>query len=276
MSEREIPDEIKQENEKSTKENPELSPDIIEKIMEKVVDINNPGLGYSFLDPYADRTERLYDEVKNVLHNGLYQWGIDISMGQVKFNITGRAFDLNESDFPIKDNMYNHQNTVGILFDASGFQEVVPGSYLTVGKFAASMNDDVVMDFWKKYFKDLKPGDRRVVSHPKFQSLFPRYLDEYGYPKIDSEWGFILEGGVAKKYIIGVTLGAKVDGQKISSAIVQTNTGELSNCIPVYSQTGSLIWPKQMSYQEVKRSVTEREKIKHQEQEEIDSGSSLE
>jgi len=47
---------------------------------------------------------------------------------------------------------------------------------------------------------------------------------------------------------------------------IKKNYEETSeNLIPAYNESGDLLWPKQMSYEEVKRFVAERDKNKKEE-----------
>ncbi len=46
--------------------------------------------------------------------------------------------------------------------------------------------------------------------------------------------------------------------------------------LPVYRSNGNLLWPKQMTYKEVKAFVAERDAKKAWENNEVDSGSSPE
>lgn len=52
--------------------------------------------------------------------------------------------------------------------------------------------------------------------------------------------------------------------KKISDEVIKANKGKPKNLLPIYDFDGNLLWPKQMSYEEVKKFVAEKDKNKEE------------
>ncbi|MCX6763997.1 MAG: hypothetical protein NTZ97_04720, partial [Candidatus Moranbacteria bacterium] len=56
--------------------------------------------------------------------------------------------------------------------------------------------------------------------------------------------------------------------EKVALKMIGINKGKPKNLVPLYDLDGNLLWPKQMSYEEVKKFVAERDKNKINDQKE--------
>jgi hypothetical protein len=142
-----------------------------------------------------------------------------------------------------------------VLFDLSGFEEDMP---------TPGFHDPV--DMRSKTF-------RPVESYNQPEKQLTR--DEKGRPMPEAEWGFVAAFRIRPARFKGIAVDisgaekyASSDwGQKLISKITSAmREGVRDNhyLVPVYDQDGNLLWPKQMSYEEVKKFVVERDKLKEE------------
>lgn len=241
----------------------ELSPEVIEKIMDKVEDINSKGLAYSVLS----RSGTGEDELSIILQDGLSRKGYAVHT-PIYFNIVGRAYDVEgESELGESEISGSHwvrrQDKVVVLFDSNDFEETHPNEaddpekweQVIMGKYTVdlmicnmpdgrrdihSITDGVVVDKSKSNFKELRKRG---------------YIDENGRFKPSTDFGFKLFGEVAPSQFRGIVVNGHIDFYTTIKEIQKSGL-----FLPVYDGNGNLLWPKQMSYEEVKKFVEERDK----------------
>ena len=268
----------------------ELSPEQIEKIMEKVQDLQMQGIAFSALipdinvpdSPYREAVVRrkYIDNLKTVLQSGLIQRGSTVGANSeeiheqrkkryvfslrkkrqapfVYFNITGRMHDsrvgiytqkmIEENDFqtakPVEISASEYGSyPIIMLFDLQGFQESIDqrhGEALPLGTYQPNHPD----------IRDSKDGKTTV----------------------DSEFGFVLGGRVAPRKFTGILLHPTKYGRHLKDYYLidewLRGIKEINDTLPVYDCFGNLLWPKEMSYEEVKQFVAEREAKKKETEE---------
>ncbi|MFA6973134.1 MAG: hypothetical protein WC238_00145 [Parcubacteria group bacterium] len=106
-------------------------------------------------------------------------------------------------------------------------------------------------------------------------------------PKVDTERGFTLSYRIPPRLFKGIVFQPDTDYLKIEKLTPERMSEETKNIalimkeacgektelyLPIYDKTGNLLWPKQMSYEEVKKFVAERAEKKA----EVDSETSSE
>ncbi|MFA6278528.1 MAG: hypothetical protein WCS97_00365 [Candidatus Paceibacterota bacterium] len=247
----------------------DLSPETIEKIMEKVQDINKKGTAFTQINVTRDAggggEHSLKKEVlAKIYREGLlgcpdFTWGKteiskenwsknlrdgESSGGNVFFNILGRM-DAYKYEQPqsIKDShwMSRRNPNVFIIFDLSSFSERVE-----MGK--------------SKRASELFPGKSRTYrAMDNLHGFHDDQLNEEGATIVTSEDGFALSHRLAPRYFRGIvgdygTLDAQIEAYKDKPELL----------LPIYNEEGDLRWPKQMSYEEVKKFVAERDKGKEE------------
>ncbi|OGY30868.1 MAG: hypothetical protein A2805_03660 [Candidatus Andersenbacteria bacterium RIFCSPHIGHO2_01_FULL_46_36] len=293
MSERfeRAPQPMQQEPESENSEHPaapetELSPEVLEKVMEKVRDIDKPGIGYHELQGKKENLESIFrdgllgtdflveDRVgrKSVKEQGREDWKKNAREHNavVFFNITGTVESSRSKDLEIAQSYYvepSFKNSTVILFDIGKFKE----NETTLKRFST--------------------GDRpRVIPESKTYQR-DSYNKDFG---VDTEYGFILHYRVAPRFFEGVAIklsrplnereiqegiwkgktefnlrnnaGAEdrdqrkllQEAERIATLMQKVNKDKGRSLVPIYDVHGNLLWPKQMSYEEVKKYVAER------------------
>lgn len=264
----------------------ELSPEVIEKIMDKVQDIDARGTAHTSLSRLKERDPLDNQEnLKRFFEQGLLgskssdnettkeRWYSEIRkeklLTKVYFNIVGRSYTLRsgmKNEYFLEKqrkemgkSYWAHDGGVYLIIDLASFMEDIPG----------------IMDQQRsKHFKAVQ----REVDFGKD-----------GLPLVDSEYGFSLPYRVAPKSFRGVVLDWKdwnklsrwlkceneKEGKILESEIVTSlqermnkvvsimknvyvHNNKKDSLIPVYDIRGNLLWPKQMSYEEVRKFVTEK------------------
>ncbi|HLC71612.1 MAG TPA: hypothetical protein VJI32_06375, partial [Candidatus Nanoarchaeia archaeon] len=129
-----------------------------------------------------------------------------------------------------------------MLFDLQGFQESIDqrhGEALPLGTYQPNHPD----------IRDSKDGKTTV----------------------DSEFGFVLGGRVAPRKFTGILLHPTKYGRHLKDYYLidewLRGIKEINDTLPVYDCFGNLLWPKEMSYEEVKQFVAEREAKKKETEE---------
>ena len=205
----------------------------------------------------------------------------------VHFNIVGRSFDAwgrrKISPTEIGNSRYmRRQGSVGIIFDISRMRELPP-QHRNIGTWCRGRrkrdtfrtNSPELHSVWEKLkqkYPDLELGDERIKN---YNDIFDGKFDEEGYPLPDTEYGFVLSPRIQPRSFQGIVITKEL--QKSSSYRIATPEEYLSEWqknavesvvaaygedfdryLPVYDTDGNLLWPKQMSYEEVKKFVAER------------------
>lgn len=276
--EEEIKNPEKQENIKIEEE---LSPEIIEMIMGKVQDIHEDGIAFSFIKA---------DKFENVLSDGLLgsikrpenvqsaeikkkEWAKSTRRNKnslVYINITGRMNDLEdewEMETPILSSSWINwprdemgKDIIVFLFDIKNFSE----NNLIKDRFIENKLET-------KTYRAINKGNYFGTS-------------AMGDARVDSDYGFALSHRVAPRFFNGIMI-KFTPGEdernvyfveegfdsRVKEYIIKMKDcykNKQKNLLPIYDPEGSLYWPKQMSYEEVKKFVTEREAKKKEKESE--------
>src|SRR3989339_271885 len=240
---------------KAEKVEEELSPEIIETIMEKVMDIDTAGLGYSSISSTWTENPRV---MNSIFRNGLFgretgheniggyrlsskspqeNWARNLrehKQGHTYFNVVGRTTLENKKGdiYPLLEKNHRYYGV-----DVNGLYD----NNLT------RMNLTSIEDVHR--VEDIKPVET---------------------------WGFVTSTRIAPRFFKGIILGDET--YESGKGMVSRNPNELQKQVniykekmfniyknspdlflPIYSTNGNLLWPKQMSYEEVKKFVAERD-----------------
>jgi hypothetical protein len=173
---------------------------------------------------------------------GLRQYSI------INFNIVGRdVSSIRDSywfGFLIHDQYLNgeivpgnkKENAIGIIFDLSDFSEDQPMAWDTFKN-----NPDFQMKF--RSYRAVNPKSDTAVNG--------------GLPVPSFDCGFALfPPRVSPKMFRGIVVGDPTsDGvRKIISLMLEIYQEKPNLVLPIYNEQGGLLWPMQMSYEEVKKS----------------------
>ncbi|OGF51819.1 hypothetical protein A2739_01495 [Candidatus Giovannonibacteria bacterium RIFCSPHIGHO2_01_FULL_43_100] len=265
----------------------ELSPEVLDGVMGKIDDIFEYGTAYTAITAQknADPESVLGDNgtLEKVLKHGVIGTSRsgEISSEETKpepavwhrklkekkqvtvsFNIQGRSFrsgQIHSKTTPprlhelyLQEKEYHHfynvwHRGISIVFDISNLKEIPP-QYVHEKSHPKP--------FPPKTF-GIRGGRSHLVKTP----------DERGNLCTTIEYGFSLQSRISPRQIRGMILSPQYENQ-LSLVIdkIKKNYEETSeNLIPAYNESGDLLWPKQMSYEEVKRFVAERDKNKKEE-----------
>ncbi|MFC1721412.1 hypothetical protein ACFL0Z_00675 [Patescibacteria group bacterium] len=295
MSEKEspqfVPPEVKEETEedvtKQSRETKDLSPEIVEHIMSKVQDIDTPGTAYTMLDKSVafPRNELVKENLQNLLRDGLLgtiteaegfaldrditrdKWVKNVrkqDQGLVFFNIVGRgkAFPVSPETGGLEINKAIgerlRKDMIIMLFDVSSFREEEPARQEETfeQKHKTYRLDDPNLVPW---YQSWKKGE---ISTEELQRQ--EIMNNQGEFLSDVQYGFVLSFRVAPRLFKGIVLREKSGQQSDSEARVaevvatmrEIYQGKEKLLVPIYDSEGNLLWPKKMSYAEVKESTT--------------------
>lgn len=252
-----------------------LSPEVIEKIMEKVEDIDKEGVAYSVVNSDFRDTDKLFqgDEgLESVLATGLLPIGKD---NHLHFNIVGRMREYEKKKVKpgsteISSSYFSKKlGAVIVLFRLDELVEIVPTNDETrrVPEKCFRANDfDGLREFFSemrsdqlKNFRDAKLDDLEVLEAMRDYGIYPPF-------RSITEYGFISDARVSPENFMGIVLNiyqdeveskAKEVSMRMNNVFKTTNS--LERLLPVYDVSGSLWWPRQMSYEEVKLFVKQRD-----------------
>jgi hypothetical protein len=277
----------------------QLTPEIEEMIMDKIQDINKYGTAFCSIDFFQDSlpSDRLA-ALKNILSVGLLgkndfeksttdinfkveKWkkfarNWDVSNNRIWFNIVGRIKDVPDPDFQIGSSM-GHKG-VAAIFNLKDMRELDYG-YLS--------NIDMPGRPSEKIRHTFSSHETRVYggnsySFEKFmQKLFPgreNKIPPHRPGSVYGHRGFVTPFRVSPQLFNGIVLNS-VDQKFIDDAInsdITVNEKMPNRLLPIYDGDCNLLWPRQMSYEEVKAFVAERDAKKAQESAEAGAPESAE
>ena len=266
----------------------QLTPEIEEKVMDKVQDIDKYGTAFTVID-FFDQMD--IDEettaLGKVLRYGflgkggfattsedtsdlLKKWyktarSHNSSDSLVYFNIVGRMEEVYYDDgYQIAQIMSSPHASCAVIFDITRMKEIDPNSL--TGPEDEQSHDHVYNTFSanaerlggeKSYFfqnivKRIK-GEKVEVPLHKTGAVYPHR-------------GFVTPYRVPPRLFQGIVtrLGDPGGIKMIVNQNIVTNKNQTDCLVPIYSSEGDLLWPKQMSYEEVKQFVAERDAKKTQ------------
>src|SRR3989338_8780624 len=199
----------------------------------------------------------------------------------IHFNITGRAprwLDWKESSYrppeesaflEISSTAWTHRHdNVAVIFDISDLEETEPGPK---GRFDLGRDELFPKTFTSASVVDT-PGSKKIgSSKPRTEFGFitatripPRKFQGLVYSSIKRDY---------IEYFSQKTQSLQYNGKEyytdteilrivrnIAATMVEANKDQLRLLMPIYDSKGNLLWPKKMSYEEVKKVVVERKK----------------
>ena len=199
----------------------------------------------------------------------------------IHFNITGRAprwLDWKESSYrppeesdflEISSTAWTHRHdNVAVIFDISDLEETDPGPK---GRFDLGRDELFPKTFTSASVVDT-PGSKKIgSSKPRTEFGFitatripPRKFQGLVYSSIKRDY---------IEYFSQKTQSLQYNGKEyytdteilrivrnIAATMVEANKDQLRLLMPIYDSKGNLLWPKKMSYEEVKKVVVERKK----------------
>lgn len=266
----------------------ELSPEVIEKIMDKVQDINTEGVAFSVIENSKFRKileEGLlgsYEEPQAISGSDIdkKEWAKNTREKRnslVYFNINQAkhgSYDIPEYKVWYSE-WFQHSRrnmTIGLTFDLKKFTkaEPIPENRFTEKKLPARTYRILYAEM---YQKEAKPWDKK----------YPKEKEKW---EIDSTYGLGLAHRVAPRFFTGlITKFRDLSGGEMLENKEDANSNEIlglyfkklealiqdikdqykdkSNfLLPIYTIYGGLVWPKQMTHDQVKKFVAERDKAK--------------
>lgn len=277
----------------------ELSPEILEQIMDKVQDINKPGTAYSAFSGSEIKGKR---NIESVLQSGLLGlrgsrdelrggdpkeiWAKALrspkkrtreeessTLSSVFFNIVGRISSINypinlkeldKNKLEIEQSYWaSREGGMSVIFDLDKFKERDEEFYNAASK---------VNDF---------SGEEFLQEHKKLSKKYPPKIREFFSVDLtktpSSADGFLLHYRVRPQWFRGITLSDTIkDKNKVeldhkemiqrakefAKIMCEVDKDKLELLLPIYDIHGNLLWPKEMSYDEVKKMVQEKEENK--------------
>jgi hypothetical protein len=264
-----------------------LSPEVLEGIMGKVQDVYEYGTAYScILDVpqyqarrtndeeaskyFEDECKKYFaldgpmakvfkhgilgfprhdisdDELKEYRNNIAGKWAESIKRGDqnsVSFNIMGRTDKYWNNSFS------QWYRGLAVIFDLSTFKEEEP--LILDRGHKGNLN---------KHDQKVKLNTYRIASP---SSLIGQTPNEHGDTWVDTEYGFSLYSRVRPRIFKGLAINNhKFLRERLINLMIEIYKDKPKFLVPIYNgygKSGDLLWPKQMSYEEVKKFVAERE-----------------
>jgi hypothetical protein len=110
---------------------------------------------------------------------------------------------------------------------------------------------------WRKYCEKGKINTYRIRTGRKiYVSSIP---NEHGDLCTTNEYGFSLSSRVAPRRFRGLVCD-EIHFQKVLPIMLETYKDKPDLLVPIYDETGNLLWPKKMSFDEVKRAIEDKNK----------------
>jgi hypothetical protein len=240
----------------------------------------------------ANRDNEQMEKIKSVLNSGLLGraltkeynktpdkdlktiWAENVRKNRdavIHFNIVGRSTGLKEDlggtgpgGLGLKS-FYSGEGSVSVIFDLTGFRD-------TSASFTSQFPYDD-MYHHTEHFKSF-PGETHTyrTNSPSEYSGWKR--GDAGYLESTAEFGFVAYHRIAPQRFRGLFLDRSRDEESKTWHVQDSEIKRLvqimtevykehpDQLLPVYDNNGNLLWPKQMSYEEVKAFVEERDKSK--------------
>jgi len=279
----------------------EISPEAIESIMNKVQDLNKNGTAFTHIGLYTDQplvnavTNLKYNNseiLKNILKDGLI--GIPAGFrgrtgsyeenrqakelwyqrrriekdypGLIYFNILGRTTSditeikerLEKINFPTNQMLdmgygsFAHMGGIKLIVDVSSFevkdhdgQEIKDDKDNRAGAPACTINGLTVFDrIAPRFFRGIVIQNKKV-----------NYLDRRNYFLLPSEITIDKMNKETLNEILNVIASSMKEFYKKKSNLM----------VPVYDIEGNLLWPRQMSYEELRKFTKKRDRKRKEE-----------
>ncbi|MFA6918527.1 MAG: hypothetical protein WC244_00200 [Patescibacteria group bacterium] len=275
---------------------PELLPEVVERIMEKIQDINKPGTGFHSVRILEDDNSTI--KLGGILRKGLLgklnpnspeqDWvsAVRKKMGAVVFfNIVGRDLRKIEDAHWFRP-IGTSQTSLGIIFDTADFKENTEiANYALdydLGKreklqyksntFGAHARPGSERE---EYFEE---GDRRIpdysegyalsfrIAPDRFKGIVIRAMAEQTEEEMDNLYK--KQPYVPQEVLRKIHRYKEVDddeskqnkANEIATLMRKIYGDRVDFLLPIYDAHGNLLWPRQISYNEVREIVKEGEK----------------
>lgn len=216
--------------------------------------------------------------------------------GQTYFNIVGRTdFKGDEDPIPNTPEMnycsMSRTRAINFIFDLSYFHEADLNFYRKLLKGEIDTQEELVKKH-RYYCADLIQPGANDMTKRQFEESLKKLINLY-YEKDPGKaekvediksppvLGFVTKTRIPPKFFRGIIIGhaseslykneeeiATEEKRRLNLAITsmkKTYKDKLNLFIPIYSVNGDLLWPKQMSYEEVKKFIAERDAKKETE-----------
>lgn len=249
-------DYVKQKFDEKTRD--ERASDMVNDTQKKLSDALKDGL--LAYEPYYGDNEaekEFYEKLKEQNLDRRSRWAKHTRRWRnsgIYFNIIGESTIPNRN--PYEGNLWNVNADLSLIFDLSRHERLDKKG----GHFEGT-----------KY----KPGQSFVAHGSR------NYNPNFGKAFISPMFGFKAFYRVAPRFFQGIVINRQLNEipkglEDVYSAelktIVETETATLEDkknlLLPIYDSGGNLLWPRKMSYEEVKQFVAERDQGKQ-----LDSGS---
>jgi hypothetical protein len=263
-------------------------------IMEKTIDIYKYGTAFSRIEsiyhdgpkPIEERKQNFRDKFQDILKDGLIgihvnqknkpkrdqiidQYKAHLSSNEgdllVHFNIVGRMRWPHFSREPVGHNIFKDSaflggegTSIALVFDLSAFIEKNPEDDLE--KWTYKSNDPETLKIFnqtKRKVKALQIGDYELRN--KIQSP-QKNFDENGFPRSESQWGFVLAPRIPKRLLRGIIFSSK-EGEEaetvdlLSKTMMKASEEYGTPILPIYDVKGNIWWPKKIDYRDIKKSL---------------------
>ncbi len=263
----------------------ELPPEIIDSIMDKVQDLNRKGVIYTNLRSHINshnNSNKSYDtktEFRKTMQEGLLGKNF-IDRGEVTKELWAKH---------VRDKEWKGQwRGAGIWFNIVG--RVAPNfiddqlleydtkkdivrSPLTIFKTGESYGNGLpTLIFELPNSKEVNEinefGWRNESGYNNYRVMEERKVNKYGVNNkneelVDPSHGFVLTGRVAPRFFKGLIVeNSAYSCYPFLVNMAEVNKNNPKNLFPVYNEFGDLLWPKKLSYEEVKKQIAEKEQIK--------------
>jgi len=274
---------VAQETSESNSENTEfkLTPEIKQIIMQKLKDIDADGTAFTSLSfaPYKDQNA-IQERFGNVVEMGLLGTnglgGDDLSKeefvkdwyktvrtnpvshSEVYFNIVGRVEGIKRKN-QIKNVHMITTDGVGLLMDISGLRELPQGKY---NKYKNSQEK------FKYKASRTFSADRRNQGIGYYAQTMgdwfrkPELGSRLGF-KVPAFTGFVTPYRIAPRFLQGAVVNS-TDQEVINNyrdIMIAKDQDKPERLMPIYNTDGDLLWPEQMSHEEIKQQLNDRKKL---------------
>lgn len=254
----------------------ELTPEVEEKIMDKVIDIDEYGTAFSSLSfqsspELSEITTRLQDTLRygflgtsgegneTTLSNEarLTKWQQDmrtwnIPESQVWFNIVGRMSGIKGQNQIDKSGMISI-NGIAMVFDISSFKELPAGKIRDIHQ-PGRPKEHIVGTFSADTDRTVMHAISEAISRGGKYRKFSHQVPEYK--------GFHTPFRIAPRLFQGLVLDTSNPYSNNLAVYLKTMLDVYCDkpemLLPLYDENGNLLWPRQMSYEEVKKFVARR------------------
>jgi len=279
-------------SDKETQEQPielefELTPEAEAEIMRKVQDIYQEGTAYSLLriiEPLEIKSYETYEITRyKSLENATEQRKKDrrerleslFSIGLIR---TGYPLYLKENpkeayrifkgytrsaeyDPEEQRQPYSLDNSGGIFFNVVGrFGWRNPYHYERHDMEPYPREDIITAIFDISSFRELQDPTEKISVH----TYRPTLANDVGKKLVEASFGFYTPHRIAPRFLRGIVLG-KPTGANIRSILepmFEVGHEKPDRFLPIYDHEGNMVWPRQMTRQEIIDFVAEGDKKK--------------